>query len=212
MKKRSFTLVELLVVIAIISILAGMLFPALTSALETARKGACRGVISGIGKLCQAYATDHDGKNPISKNGVDQAERYGLLIFSNQAPDQKSFMCPASGFEPQNTDRKAVITSVDVSTGGNNPTYRYDQKLRDLVDYSLSNKKIPRMMQSIAAIAADGFRGDNANGMEEGHNHYQYGSALYTDGHVEAKDGKVWYEKSNGKQALTDKDTGIKLM
>lgn len=61
MKRGGFTLIELLVVIAIIAILAALLFPGVSSAIEGARRSNCRSNQRQIGIALKQYASNHDG-------------------------------------------------------------------------------------------------------------------------------------------------------
>ena len=58
-RMRAFTLIELLVVIAIISVLAGMLLPAIALAREQARQKLCIGQMKDIYNGCELYMLNH---------------------------------------------------------------------------------------------------------------------------------------------------------
>ncbi|MBN2711820.1 MAG: type II secretion system protein [Planctomycetes bacterium] len=66
-RHSGFTLVELLVVMAIISILAGLLLPALTSAVDTARQVSCANNEKQILILVNFYASDNSSIVPALK-------------------------------------------------------------------------------------------------------------------------------------------------
>lgn len=76
----AFTLVELLVVIAIISVLAGLLLPALEDAIDTARAIACMNNIRQIGTGLSMYTGDYADRlpGPTSTHNVQRsASVYG---------------------------------------------------------------------------------------------------------------------------------------
>jgi prepilin-type N-terminal cleavage/methylation domain-containing protein/prepilin-type processing-associated H-X9-DG protein len=73
----AFTLIELLVVIAIIAILAGLLFPALARARESARQSACRSNLRQIADACIDYQTPNGNYMPYNHIGYRMGARYG---------------------------------------------------------------------------------------------------------------------------------------
>ena len=83
--KSCFTLIELLIVVAIIAILAGLLMPALQSALGKAREVSCMNNLMTIGKQFVLY---HDAYNdydpPIGSSTVNEyAAWYDFLWWMN---------------------------------------------------------------------------------------------------------------------------------
>lgn len=66
--RRGFTLIELLIVIAIIGILMALLFPAVQSAIESARRTQAKNDVTQIATAVVAYTTEY-GKLPSTNGG-----------------------------------------------------------------------------------------------------------------------------------------------
>ncbi len=115
-KRKGFTLIELLVVIGIIGILAGLLYPAISMALERARRAQCLSNCRQIGISLFHYSSDHDGAFP---NLVDAAGReipavaadgsisseparsaFALLLKRGYLDTAAVFLCSSSGDKP----------------------------------------------------------------------------------------------------------------
>ncbi len=66
MKKHGFTLVELLVAIAIITVLAGLVLPALSRARESGRRTVCLNNLRQLFLALEMYVQDYGGCYPIA--------------------------------------------------------------------------------------------------------------------------------------------------
>ena len=90
---RYFSLIELLVVIAVIMILAGLLFPALRSSRESAKKAQCLANQKNIGVYIQQYAVNNNRSIKVISNW---STWYRDLIQANNG--FKSDSIPSSGY------------------------------------------------------------------------------------------------------------------
>ena len=81
--RKGFTLVELLVVMAIISILAGLLLPALQRARQQAQQVSCLSNMKQTAAAVQLYAIDFDGYLPTSPHAGGQGTyaAYGGSVY-----------------------------------------------------------------------------------------------------------------------------------
>lgn len=106
MKKKDFTLIELLVVIAIITILAGMLLPALNSARKKVRVTSCLSNLKQIGLALISYKNDWNGYLPREGDSVSTKDflwcgpnnNDGTKLINNIVPYIKDYrirrVCP----------------------------------------------------------------------------------------------------------------------
>ncbi len=115
---RGFTLIELLVVIAIMSILAGLLVPALMEARRKAKELACLNNQRQLGLAAHMYAdgSTHDGLFP-QKLGAGGSSLSDLnLLYDSYAADSKLFSCPGA---PTTTQLQTLATASDGTTAPN---------------------------------------------------------------------------------------------
>ncbi len=97
---RGFTLVELLVVIMIISGLAGLLIPAIQTAIVKMRRASCANNLRQIGGLAFAYAGDNRREClPFARDVEEPRAHESLQVLVSRmdaARHPELFVCPAS--------------------------------------------------------------------------------------------------------------------
>lgn len=122
-RATGFTLIELLVVIAVISILAGLLLPALSRARDKARQGVCSSNLRQIAFAVQMYANDHDGRLPHLFWNTEY-EQIGL--FRPYLTDFKIYRCPSA-----RKDDTGANWPTQFCTNINGQTVCSDYKIND---------------------------------------------------------------------------------
>ncbi|OGV31667.1 MAG: hypothetical protein A2020_05770 [Lentisphaerae bacterium GWF2_45_14] len=100
MKKKQiyenrFSLIELLVVIAVISILAGLLLPALSSSKLRAQTIKCQGNLSQISKLLASYTVNSGGLYAPASGAPKWGEPEGWMnLITEDQSSKNSYRCP----------------------------------------------------------------------------------------------------------------------
>ncbi len=101
-KAKAFTLTELLVVISVSALLMAILFPALQSVKERAKRAVCQSNLRQIGIAQEAYANNNENYLPWSGFRDGQAYQDFALKYLG---DGKVFLCPS--------DRENEINDVN---------------------------------------------------------------------------------------------------
>jgi prepilin-type N-terminal cleavage/methylation domain-containing protein len=165
--RKAFTLIELLVVIAIISILAGMLMPALERARQEARKAACIANVKNVGNYLAIFKEDHNGWPRATEDGedigfdvggdtgiVDSSLTIARIYSLGYAETQEIFVCP-------NTNHEELMRGLDVANNydndGNTTEHRFDSLVSADCDPSyVMDPRVPFNPYPGRAVYADG--------------------------------------------------------
>jgi prepilin-type N-terminal cleavage/methylation domain-containing protein/prepilin-type processing-associated H-X9-DG protein len=134
-RPSGFTLIELLVVVGIISILVGLLLPAIQSARESVRRAHCANNLMQLGVALGSYASTHrvfppgvvDDSGPIRNLPVGYHHGWvvQILPFIGEANLYHHFDMRESVYEPSNDTAAEVkiATLLCPSAAGSGPNY-----------------------------------------------------------------------------------------
>lgn len=111
--QRGFTLVELLVSIAIMGVLATMMLPALSRAVESAKRAVCANNLRQVGMALMMYADEDDGLFPPIQE-VDTPQCLagplpplmirGRAMYPEYLTDARVLICPSSLYAKEQYD------------------------------------------------------------------------------------------------------------
>jgi len=139
---HAFNLIEMLIVMAVISILAAMLFSAVTAAKKRAQRATCLNNLRQINLGIRMYADDsHDAPptpglaTPASDpftlyNGYKSLMKNYLNLNGTSAPSEKIFDCPADLFYPAQ-----IFTNSSIPAGQYVPKSLHDEPFLDYSSY-----------------------------------------------------------------------------
>jgi prepilin-type N-terminal cleavage/methylation domain-containing protein/prepilin-type processing-associated H-X9-DG protein len=209
-RRGGFTLIELLVVIAIIAILAGLLFPAMSNALEKGRRTACRNNLKQIGLAMMVFAGDHEGWFPLNQETQWTGSPYssqpqGYPPLGGQWPltgvvkemhdsdalrDLRLWVCPSDRGEGPNNNRKVAVAGlIDEFNSYGNASYMYVAGLNDRMSISSPSAAVVLLDESYERERGDKTPGQMPEIADIDNHGASFRNVLYFDGSVVSIEG-----------------------
>ena len=184
-RRRAFTIIELLVVIAIISILAGMLLPALGRAREQALQTKCKNNLKGIATAMKLYLSQ-EGENAVYPIPTDSFRGDAWLVslyWAGILEDAQMYRCPTAA------DGAAVPPTPADANGGNlDSTDAIATKACSYAGYAYKSSAVGvnavTTMRALSFSSASPLACDDYEGGAGNHGPMGF-SVVFFDGHVE---------------------------
>jgi prepilin-type processing-associated H-X9-DG protein/prepilin-type N-terminal cleavage/methylation domain-containing protein len=227
-KPGGFTVIELLVSVVILTILASLLFPALSAAKGRARSTVCRSNLSQIGKALVMYESDNHYLPGAGDAGIIQSKQTNWALPSTNswilrlkpygAPKEEIFECPEH--RPQPIVRPIKSDAFGYNAGGSAEIYKH-MDLNLGLGFGKSNfvastfVKAPADMVAIGDMQSESSVWLNIISPQSvpigrltpvPKRHGGGANMLFLDGHIEWQKQFVWTAKNHTRRARWNND------